>query len=246
MGLKAYFDGSGKGGDPQCKFLTLAGFSGTEETMVSFQEGWKQIVNDSGADYLHMAEAWPLKGQFSPDKRWTSKRRDDLVRNLIRYLADYRHFDETTDLLGFSCTIDLSAYRRVLSCRRLKEAESICVDHCFGHQFHRLPKPSPGYLSLCFDQNEDFLHKANRIWKKRVQGQRSWWAKYVTEIASVDMRSIPAVQAADLVAWTVNRRHSQQSRDTDFIYIGLTLCAAIFHKTYDETALMTESHVTAK
>jgi hypothetical protein len=215
--------------------------------MVAFQKGWKEIVNHAGADYLHMAEAWPLVRHFSSRNGWTEQRRNDLLVRLLRYMAEFRRFDESTDLLGLSCSIDLCAYREVSSLRRLKEPESICVDYCFGHQFHRLPKPAPKYLSLYFDRSEGFRHKLNRIWKRKVNGQRVWWGEYVTEVSDVNMRAMPAIQAADLIGWTTNReRTSRHQNDAQFLHIGLNLCAAIFHKTYDREALLSESHVIRK
>ena len=212
MVLAAYYDGSGKTHDPNCQFITIAGFSAQTETWDAFGKGWQQVLADHGAPYFHASEAWAHMGAFDG---WAPTKVSRLANKLLEFTATLRNYEDPrkTDLLGFSCTVNLADYAKAHAriSGPVKEAEAFCVDWCAGHQFNRSsPAPETGYLTLYFDRSEDFLHKINRIWQQRLDGKRTWWAHYVTTIAPVEnMRTTPALQLADFLAWAQNRKYSK-------------------------------------
>lgn len=232
MNLEAYFDGS-----RNPRFVTLGGFSATPPTWGKFSSRWSAIVREAEAPYLHMREAWGLSGAFDAKLGWDRARRRRLIFALMNMIGEFRNFEdlERTDLFGFSCTVDLEGYNKARGrFPGLKPPESICLDWCAGLQFRRRPEPTARYLSLYFDRNEQFLHKINSVW----QTKRTSWRHLVAAIKTIEMKTTPALQLADLLAWVTNRRHTQpDDQEIAPLFFGFRLRLPIFQMTYDYDAI---------
>ncbi|MEZ5391839.1 MAG: hypothetical protein R2724_02945 [Bryobacterales bacterium] len=89
-----------------------------------------------------------------------------------------------------------------------KEPEALCVDVVVTIALRLLPEnlESPlgksGELEVLFDQNEEFLHKLNRVWRRR---RRQGVFSLIGDVRDADMRKAPGLQAADFAAWHWNR-----------------------------------------
>jgi Protein of unknown function (DUF3800) len=238
MALKAYYDGSGKSDNLACKFVTLAGFSASQETWDVLEPEWKRLVKSHGANYFHASEAWALHEEFDQIKGWDSTKVSRLANELLQLIANFRRYDDPsrTDLLGFSCTVNLADHRELAQHHSgaIKDPASMCVDWCAGLQFSRNPSPSPGYLLLYFDRTEEFLHKVKRVWDQRAS-RRPDWAQYIASIAPIDdMRLSPALQLADFLAWSTNRKYNSGEEQYHSTFM---LTSAVFHKYYDKESL---------
>jgi hypothetical protein len=67
-----------------------------------------------------------------------------------------------------------------------------------------------------FDISEPFKAPFEERWKKEkdnqfdITGMREWWSVIKT-VTTADMREKPAMQAADLLAWSTNRNYAGTS-----------------------------------
>jgi hypothetical protein len=62
-------------------------------------------------------------------------------------------------------------------------------------------------LHLTFDRNEPFRgHVSDRWNSPRAKKEEHTWA-HIVDVAEADSPRVPALQAADLIAWCVGKRH---------------------------------------
>lgn len=158
-----------------------------------------------------MREANGLRDKF---EGWTHDRVDAVMRDLFNTCLSPAGWDEFRGrFVGAACTVNLEDYARARTeFPRLerKEPEAICVDHVVTIALMTLPedlgKPfgKAGTVELTFDRGEQFRHKINRMWTARA-GIRPAVMDLVSLVTDGDMRQLPGLQAADLLAWHTNR-----------------------------------------
>ena len=221
----AYLDGSGdtaRGAGSQ-QIVTLASIAAYQPAWVAFQRAWDLVVQSNGGQPIHAAA---LHYEASAGSI-------TIIDKAVQVIADL----DVAAFNCFACGVSLSDYDRALrECPYLqapphykqpKPPEAICVDWCTGHLFNRLDidvdKEDPVNIELVFDRNEGFIHWIHRVWtaptkvrpnwaKKRRSGD--WLKARITSVKSADMETYRELQAADVVAWVVNRHHTHGDRDT--------------------------------
>ena len=109
--LKAYFDKSGQEND---RFLTLSGVAARDDTWVEIEENWNYIlsVGCPKASFMHLVEALNLRGEFKKAKGWDDPKVWDLINALVSYITTI----PKDKICQFTCTIDMTAYRKLQSC----------------------------------------------------------------------------------------------------------------------------------
>lgn len=143
----------------------------------------------------------------------------------------------------FWCTVDLEAYRSLKSeGLNLADPLDILIDlprnvlNWFFAQW-------PGLIHsahFCFDQGEPFKDPFEQRWQKEksfsLNGTDYFWSLLKT-ITTADMRDRPGLQAADLLAWAVNR--SRLPRDASFKLAQMIMATIIpsAHIVWDEKKL---------
>ena len=219
--LKAYFDGSGKPGDTHCQSLTLAGYAATPERWKEFDELWSAFLARWEIDYLHMKDAFNLHGQFSAERGWTQRRVYECVRDMVaKCLANILRADG--ECVGLSATVDLLAWRdeKERLGQRLKDPESICVDHAVGPALRLLDDSRvsstgrSGALEIYFDRGEGYLNKVDRVWRKEKRKKQEGWLRLVTKIEACNMRQTPPLQLADFLAYL----HGNSKPDDKYLH----------------------------
>ena len=224
MALKAYYDGSGKAHNRADAFLTLAGLAGDAKAWEIFDEQWRKILanRDPAAHYLHMKEANPLRKEFSETKGWDN----DKVRSLLADLTNECFFkatfsDSASEQLGiFSCTVDLTAYRKLQDeGRTLTKEEHICTDGAVALMLNILGSGSSERIEMYFDRDEQFRGRVENIWNRKRRP--AWWAKRVDTVAPVNMKCWPGIQAADFIAWSLNRKYTVNDKPLSSMIHGL-------------------------
>ena len=150
-----------------------------------------------------MADLMAGQGRF---KGWDDQKKHQLLTALLNVLAKVRPMGMSV----YSCTVFFHAYEtakaQIPTPRKL---EAMCVNHCVGGLQLKAEKleGEPITLHLFFDRNEPFLNTVNQVWlqqKKRKNG----WPHQVRDIQFVD-DTCPGIQAADLLAWILNRHRSE-------------------------------------
>jgi hypothetical protein len=209
IAFESFFDGSGS--EKNAPFLTLAGMAADDSMWSEFNKGWNDILqsNDPPAVYMHMHEAMPLKEEFDQRKGWTNKKIYNLCYKLLKIMSEM----DKTRFRQFLCTIDMDAYRKLES-EGLKmdspvEICSKCPETVLSWYVTKYPGVIQN-LHFFFDQGEPFKDVFEKTWianKANVLGSHGadiFWGLLKT-VTTADMRDHPALQAADMLAWSVNR-----------------------------------------
>jgi len=200
--------------------VTLAGFAADDSVWAEFNTEWRKVLSDSSrrpaAPYLHMREATKLKGPFTYKNGWNLQRVGFLVTDLLMYM---QHVDKKR-FRQFACTVDLVAYRKLTDEGfSFNDPIDICNEFC---PFSVLAWYAVDYPVLLhsahyfFDIEEPFKTPFEERWKEEkanqfdITGMREWWSVIKT-VTTADMRDKPAMQAADLLAWSTNRNYAGDS-----------------------------------
>ncbi len=204
-GTKAFYDGTH---DERCEqALTLTGLAAPESVWEAFEKDWDAaLVENHVYEDLHMRELMHNKGYFA-DFGHAEKMK--LVASLWNVFGKHR----PTRMRAYSCTVLLPDYERAKNTiLTLREPEAICVNYCVGglqltEEELSLPKP----ILLYFDRGEPFMHTINRVWEKATHGgeyfgTKRGWPYQIRNIIPADRSYLP-IQAADFLAWSVNRCH---------------------------------------
>ena len=69
------------------------------------------------------------------------------------------------------------------------------------------PTKKRGGLEIWFDRGERFQHSVQKLWEKR-KNRRDDVMSHIITITPADYRQVIGLQAADFVAWHVNRHHA--------------------------------------
>lgn len=213
IALKSYFDGSHDGGGwTTGNLVTLAGFAADDALLPAFDRDWQAVLDDDRerprAKYLHMKELRKKEGIFSPSSGWNDQRRIKLVIDLLQYMQT---LDKKRCRL-FGCSLDLRAHRQAIAdgCR-LAHPMKICNHFVPQLALAWFVQEFPGFISeahFYFDVKEPFRHYFEKLWEQkkrdRLDENREAY-QLIKSVGVVDARDTPAMQAADLMAWGMNR-----------------------------------------
>lgn len=217
MALKAYFDGSHfpGGGWETSTYITLAGYSADEEIWKAFDDKWNSVLADNSkrpaAKYLHMKEAILLDKEFSAKRGWNYDKVFSLINELLRYLSiiDKKRFHQ------FACTVKMDAYRKMVSegmslDTPIEIINTCCPELALSWYFLHHPDKIIHSAHFFFDQGEPFEEVFRNRWtteKNKIVTLAvlaDIW-QILKSVTSADSKERPALQAADLFAWSINR-----------------------------------------
>lgn len=222
--VQAYCDSSGKTGTDS-PFLTLASYFASRRSWRELEERWTTTLESFKAPYFHARETITRIKAF---KGWSPRDVRQFVTQLFNILGQL----DRGDFFAVSSTVDLNEYQKAkMQIPGLRSPEAICLDHCMGMVF-RHPKRDYG-IELLFDRDEDFAGRMLGLWNIR-KPHRIWWAQKVTRILTVDMKTSPAIQSADLLAWFSNRYRTKGENDHwGGLYWATSLLTPHYHMFFD-------------
>ena len=159
-----------------------------------------------------MREATHYKGPFARKNGWDYTKVAYLIENFLTCLR--KHIDEER-FRQFACTVDVKAWRayKAAGFPVCDNPIELCNQYCPFNVLGWYFKDHPGLmkqLHYFFDENEPFREPFEQDWKKAksdslsAHGTDYVWAM-ITTVMPTDMRDKPALQAADLLAWSTNR-----------------------------------------
>jgi Protein of unknown function (DUF3800) len=241
--LKSYFD---KSGQEDQELFTIGAVAASDDVWADIERDWNLILqkNDPPASYMHMVEAIPLRGAFSPDKGWN----DDHVFGLINLLLSYLSTPPLKDrykYCHFSCSLKMSDYRKLRAeTYQLDSPADIIASACVRKMSEWYFEHYQGLdyeANYYFDQNEPFedIIKAKwKRWKEEAEDMRSahQWG-HITHIGPAAMRKTPGLQIADMIAWATNRHEVKIPQRYDNFIIGLRHLLPSFWVVVDEQQL---------
>ncbi|HEY6307225.1 MAG TPA: DUF3800 domain-containing protein [Candidatus Angelobacter sp.] len=225
IALRAYLDSSGK---LENDYMTLAAVAANEQMWQDFEIAWAKILDGHTpkAKYVHMREiAHQTKG-FDRKLGWDDNSAFGLSNKCLIHMS---HMDKLRFNM-FYCAIDMKAYHKLRAENyQIPEPVELCNWFCsesvIGWWLSGYDKQIPGgypdeidpmadTISYFFDRHEYFKQPLEDKWnaeKDRAEQKDEWsvWQR-VKEVAAVDMKDVPGIQAADIVAWAVNRENIVQ------------------------------------
>lgn len=212
IALRAYLDSSGKIAND---YMTLAAFAGNDEMWGEFETEWAKILDNytPKAKYVHMREiAHQIKG-FDRKLGWTPEKAFGLSNQCLIYMS---HLDKKRFRM-FYCAVDLKAWRKLRAeTYPLPSPIELCNQFCsefvmmwYMHLYPDIVNLRTDTIKYFFDSGEPFKVPFEHKWnteKKTAKAMGVWnvW-QLIEQVSSVEMRKVPGVQAADILAWAVNR-----------------------------------------
>jgi hypothetical protein len=213
--LKSYFD---KSGQEDQQLLTIGGVAAADDVWAIVEGDWNSILShsDPPAAYMHMIEAIPLRGEFSPAKGWT----DIKVRYLVESLLDCLSKLDKTRYCHFACSLKMADYEKLQAERYQMDSPAdlvatTCTERIISWYFLEY-KGLDLEAHYYFDQNEPFEEIIKAKWNReqaRLQLATDYnkWA-HITHIGPALMKKTPGLQIADMFAWATNRHEIKVPR----------------------------------
>jgi hypothetical protein len=177
-----------------------------------------------------MADAKALRREFTEERGWTERGVNLLLQALFNRCFSPRGPARAVSdaVVGAACSVEMDAYDRV--CDEYphfadKAPEALCVDHVVTIALKQLVPPDVHgihledlvqrrrSIALFFDRNEPFRHQILRVWEARPWHRRSGALRLVSTIGETDREASAALQAADFLAWHMNRDVASVSGD---------------------------------
>ena len=222
--IQAFLDDSGtKGTHP---IFTFAGFIGRAEVWAQFSEEWSTWLNTPPKiEYLKMAEAAKLKGQF---QHFDATQRNDKLKECVAIIK--RHLPQW----AIHVTVDIGEWWRVIA----PDTPKMLSDPYFmafwgillGVCCEMLDTKVPERFEVVFDEHSIFRPRIN-LWYLFVQDMlRELHDEALARIMPPsplfrDDKEFVPLQASDVLAWLF--RHASSGQRTEFEWIATELAPLI-------------------
>lgn len=243
--LRAYLDSSGKLDND---WLTLAAVAANDQMWAEFDHVWSKILDEHTpkGQYIHMREVFRLIRAFDSGNGWTHEIAFNLVNKCLIYISglDKKRFRM------FYCSVDLKAWRRLRALTYqlpdpIEMCNTFCSEAVLGWYLLYYPdviNVKRDKVKYFFDQDEYFYNPFLEKWKRetnlsREAGAWSVW-DVIDQVDAAEMKKTPGIQAADIVAWGMNRETFAKEGDMAK-HLGhiLRLTIPAFHVIWDEAKL---------
>jgi hypothetical protein len=220
IALRAYLDSSGK---LQDDWITLAAIAANDEMWAEFETVWAETLDGyiPKGQYIHMKEIFRLEKAFDKNLGWTHDRAFGLVNKCLVYMS---HLDKLRFRM-FYCSVNLVAWRKLRAeTYQMPEPIDMCNRFCsegiLGWYLFNYPDMidiEHDTIKYFFDRHEYFENPFKEQWNTEkdiaeATGQWSVW-KLIDEVAPLEMKTTPGIQAADIIAWGRNRETFTKSGD---------------------------------
>jgi Protein of unknown function (DUF3800) len=225
IAIRAYIDRSGTASSG---FVCLAAFGAPDDVWARFENGWAEILKSAPSlvTYMHMKEAmgrWPGT-PFSYLKGWNQESAWTLVFKLAKFMSEFKN----TELLNFSCVVNMSDWRKIHDDEGIDIPTEITFCNAYvpreavktaaisllkaneGKQ--HIPLTPDDMIHVVFDRNEPFFEPFKDEWNaKKDEANRTGIASpwlLVDSVSEGTMETTPGIQAADILAWGLNRENT--------------------------------------
>jgi len=223
--LCTYFDTGNEINPRAYEIVTLAGYSAKDEDWHRIQARWQTAVSRAWATcdmpedmtpYLHTTDLITKNKPFTRARGWNKSKEESLLSECVEIIAEESRTDK---FRGVSSSVLLDDYAKVRRDERkgirTPPIEDICSSFCAGYALAWSLDFAESYFkdgaSLYFDQNEPFRGSiVNRRRHKRLRNTGVW--QKLVHVGEVNMKVVPAVQMADLLAWSINARYEGSIR----------------------------------
>lgn len=217
--LKAYQDHGNDINSELYDIVTLAGYSGREGNWPEFERRWLSEVGEAWAQcrnmpnvqpYIHVTDMLAGNDPFRGDCGWSAEHINSVLTKCALHLADAT---KSGMFRGVACSVLLKEYKQVRREMKLPSVEDICASFCAARSFAWSPDFADEFMregaELYFDRNCPFSGSiVNRQRHGKLRNNAAW-LKLVSG-GFVDSKLVPGVQAADLLAWSIDSYHENK------------------------------------
>jgi hypothetical protein len=212
--VKAYLDGGNQVDSTQYEVATLASLVGRNKEWKPLEREWNASLNSHGIDYLHTTDAVTFNGEFERQKGWDEAKRDAFMNECAQVLCNHViEFGSSKPvkpgLIPYTVTIVLKDFRQYQTDNPSgpQDATEILATCALWHAFECFKLCEGDFLQMYFDQNEPFYgHVKDRLTNPRfIRDAKAHGLDVGRRLfaAETNMRSVAALQAADLLAYCV-------------------------------------------
>lgn len=198
----AAFDESGKLADTQ--YVVFAGSVATYEEWDVVSGKWKNLLANAQVDYLSMKEAMHSHGQFEGWKE-KEKDRDDLLIALAEMFHSLIKYHVATP-------IESSQFRKLPPAvkKLLKNPQYCGFESCMRQVAGSLPDDY--VVSLMCDCSEEYAVECLKMYLRLRAGDQQFKSRCVS-ISFCEDENSPALQAADMLAYSLRADYSRETSD---------------------------------
>lgn len=187
--LVAYADESGH--SSQDSYVSMAACAAERHVWSIFDERWRSALNDANAPYLHMREFAHRVGAF---KGWTEGQRRRFMGLCLEALADL-------EILMAAAVLKTADYRSLTPEQQTEFVDPLfcCFQECLNAldvSGYRYPHAR---TAVIYSRQDEY--GGNMLRMLRFLKERTGLAQRLSGLEFQDMRQVPGLQLADLVAY---------------------------------------------
>lgn len=174
------------------EFLALAAFVADDTDWAAFDRLWREALRDTQAPYLHMREFAHGTGAF---EGWTEERRRALLGGCVKAIKSI-----PAAAVGAAMSIaDFDALEHEVR-SAFRDPFFCCFQEVVrGVAIRAVLAPADVQVRMVFSQQDEFGASARQLWS--VMAKTIDVGHRMGSLEFADMRKVPALQAADLLAY---------------------------------------------
>jgi hypothetical protein len=202
----AYFDESGHVAQPG--YYGMAGFVGSADQWTDLNREWVSALSSVGCRTFHMVDFAASRGEFVG---WDEARRRKLMQGLVKAV-------KSADLTAIAATIKMEDYNALTSEQRgyLVDPYYACLQELLhGFALTAVEAPADWVSLVVGSRQNEYEAGARRLWNTLKKNRTDPPYSRLDFFAYDDMRFIPGLQAADLLAYEATKELSNQDKRPD-------------------------------
>ncbi len=204
--LIAYFDESGSKDTP---VLTMAGYLSDERRWRRFEREWFKSLKEYGAKYLHMREYTQSRGEFDG---WPEWKRKAFLKKLIWVI-------KSMVLFRVGAVVPCADYLETVGAEDPKDTRRspfwLCFLSCLSAVLAYCKKHHINdEVALVFDENSESREHALGFYSAIKEMPEIENRGQLSSLSFADDKKITPLQAADLLAYELNKYHRGFKRES--------------------------------
>jgi hypothetical protein len=226
--LGAYIDESGA--PESTPTFVLSAFYTTPKEWKKIVREWEGIVQRYGVTAFHATDCANGAGEF---KGWSDERRKAMFRNLINILSSHKN------LQGCSAGLVIQDYKSIVH----KEADDLFGGpRTLAFQLLVLEVAKRAQMPVAFimDKPPKGWGKVSEVFAKTKLEPRLW-CSYLHSLTPGDVRTFPAIQTSDLLAYETYRELNKKTKNEPHRRVRKSLWRLLIEKSLTGPYLDKES-----
>lgn len=212
--FSAFFDETGTA--PDADLLWIAGYIAEEKTWFEFSRHWRTVLSEHGVTALHMRHSTAGRGEFLG---WDESRRKPLMEDLISVV-------NSSDLWGVAVGVDKVALDALthasdgsilltLAGEKARDPYLWAFHDAVIEAANQVDHIPGETVAFVFDRQERLQSASSRIFEA-LKTQESWPRRSrLGSLTFEESRSRPPLQAADLLAYEVQKERKRRTTASD-------------------------------